>query len=37
MNEAVNHFSSLGFHGMLLAELVLGDVLVVEITNFLHL
>lgn len=30
------HFDSFGFHGMFLAELVLGDVFVVEVANLSH-
>jgi hypothetical protein len=35
-DERVYHFSSFGFHGMFLAELVLGDVLIVKIANLPH-
>ena len=34
VDEAVDHFGPLGFHGVFLAELVLGDILVVEVANF---
>ena len=34
VDEAVDHLGPLGFHGVLLAELVLGDILVVEVAHF---
>lgn len=37
IDEAVDHFHAFGFHGMFLAEFVLGDVFVVEVANFAHL
>ena len=35
-DEAVHHFHAFGLHGVLLAELVLRDVLVVEVADFTH-
>ena len=37
VEKTMNHFSSLGFHGMLLAELIVGDIFIVEVANFSHL
>lgn len=35
-NETMYHFDALGFHGVLLAEFVLGDIFIVKIANFFH-
>jgi len=36
LNEAVCHFYSFGFHGVLLAEVVVGDRIVVQIADSSH-
>lgn len=37
VDEAMYHFHAFSFHRVLLAELILGDVLVIEIANLSHL
>jgi len=36
LNKTMRHFDSLGFHGMLLAEMVVCDGVVVEVADFSH-
>ena len=36
VDEAVDHLHALGFHGVLLAELVFCDVFVVEVADLAH-
>jgi hypothetical protein len=36
VDEAVHHFHAFGFHGVLLAQLVLRDVFVIEVAHFSH-
>lgn len=36
IDETVDHLHALGLHGVLFAELVLGDVLVVQVADFAH-
>jgi arginine/lysine/ornithine decarboxylase len=38
INEGVGHFNAFGFHGMFFGELILGDLIVVQVCDFvLHL
>lgn len=37
VDKTVNHFDTFWLHRMLLAELIIGDVLIVEVANFAHL
>lgn len=36
IDETMNHLHAFGFHGMLLAEFVLGDIFVVEVAHLTH-
>lgn len=36
LDEAVDHFDSFGFHGMLFAEVVMGDCFVINVSRFAH-
>ena len=36
LNEAVDHFDSFGFHGMLFAEVVVSDCFVIYVGRFSH-
>ena len=36
IDETMNHFSPFGFHGMLFAKLILGNILVVKIADLPH-
>lgn len=37
VDEAVYHFHAFGFHGVFFAELILGDVFVIEVADLSHL